>query len=68
MCKLSLPSWSRACGSHATTLSQWAHLANARTHSVKTRIQLDPATYNRGFIGGFKQVIQNEGAGASTLR
>ena len=64
MCKLPLPSWSRACGSHATTLSQWAHLANARTHSVKTRIQLDPATYNRGFIGGFKQVIQNEGAGA----
>lgn len=33
-------------------------------HSVKTRIQLDPATYNRGMIGGFKQVIQNEGAGA----
>ncbi|KAI3531224.1 hypothetical protein CABS01_05527 [Colletotrichum abscissum] len=31
---------------------------------VKTRIQLDPATYNRGMIGGFKQVIQNEGAGA----
>jgi len=31
---------------------------------VKTRIQLDPATYNRGLIGGFKQVIQNEGAGA----
>lgn len=31
---------------------------------VKTRIQLDPQTYNRGMIGGFKQVIQNEGAGA----
>ncbi|KAJ2891067.1 uncharacterized protein MKZ38_000948 [Zalerion maritima] len=31
---------------------------------VKTRIQLDPATYNRGMIGGFKQVVQNEGAGA----
>ncbi|ROV97799.1 hypothetical protein VPNG_08665 [Cytospora leucostoma] len=31
---------------------------------VKTRIQLDPKTYNRGMIGGFKQVIQNEGAGA----
>ncbi|KAJ5642204.1 mitochondrial phosphate carrier protein [Penicillium lividum] len=31
---------------------------------VKTRIQLDPATYNRGMIGGFKQVIQSEGAGA----
>ncbi|KAL6855439.1 mitochondrial phosphate carrier protein [Amphichorda felina] len=31
---------------------------------VKTRIQLDPKTYNRGLIGGFRQVIQNEGAGA----
>ncbi|KAI1245353.1 mitochondrial phosphate carrier protein [Eutypa lata] len=29
---------------------------------VKTKIQLDPATYNRGMIGGFRQVIQNEGA------
>jgi solute carrier family 25 phosphate transporter 3 len=32
--------------------------------SVKTRIQLDPATYNKGFIGGFRQVIAKEGAGA----
>ncbi|ODM24065.1 Mitochondrial phosphate carrier protein [Aspergillus cristatus] len=31
---------------------------------VKTRIQLDPATYNRGMIGSFRQVIQNEGIGA----
>jgi len=31
---------------------------------VKTRIQLDPTTYNKGFIGGFKQVIEAEGAGA----
>ncbi|BDD57241.1 mitochondrial phosphate carrier protein [Monascus purpureus] len=31
---------------------------------VKTRIQLDPVTYNRGLFGGFKQVIANEGAGA----
>ncbi|OJD18504.1 hypothetical protein AJ78_01493 [Emergomyces pasteurianus Ep9510] len=31
---------------------------------VKTKIQLDPKTYNRGMIGGFKQVIQNEGAAA----
>jgi solute carrier family 25 phosphate transporter 3 len=31
---------------------------------VKTRIQLDPVTYNNGMIGGFKKVIQNEGAGA----
>ncbi|KAI0012548.1 mitochondrial phosphate carrier protein [Xylariaceae sp. FL0662B] len=31
---------------------------------VKTRIQLDPVVYNRGMFGGFRQVIQNEGAGA----
>jgi len=31
---------------------------------VKTRIQLDPTKYNQGFIGGFKQVIEAEGAGA----
>ena len=31
---------------------------------VKTRIQLDPTKYNQGFIGGFKQVIGSEGAGA----
>jgi len=31
---------------------------------VKTRIQLDPVTYNRGLFGGFRQVIANEGAGA----
>jgi len=31
---------------------------------VKTRIQLDPVKYNQGFIGGFKQVIAEEGAGA----
>jgi len=31
---------------------------------VKTRIQLDPATYNRGLIGGISQVVKNEGAGA----
>ncbi|KAI1470989.1 mitochondrial phosphate carrier protein Mir1 [Daldinia caldariorum] len=31
---------------------------------VKTRIQLDPATYNRGLFGGIRQVVANEGAGA----
>lgn len=31
---------------------------------VKTRIQLDPVTYNRGLVGGFRQVIAKEGAGA----
>merc|ERR1711967_168968 len=31
---------------------------------VKTRIQLDPITYNQGMIGGFRQVIAAEGAGA----
>lgn len=33
-------------------------------YSVKTRIQLDPVTYNKGLFGGFRQVIQNEGAAA----
>lgn len=31
---------------------------------VKTRIQLDPITYNKGLIGGFRQVVAKEGAGA----
>ncbi|KAL0633136.1 mitochondrial phosphate carrier protein [Maublancomyces gigas] len=31
---------------------------------VKTRIQLDPIKYNKGLIGGFKQVVKSEGAGA----
>jgi len=31
---------------------------------VKTRIQLDPVTYNRGLFGGIKQVIATEGSGA----
>lgn len=30
---------------------------------VKTRIQLDPVKYNKGLIGGIKQVIAEEGAG-----
>jgi solute carrier family 25 phosphate transporter 3 len=32
--------------------------------SVKTRIQLEPATYNKGTISAFRQVIASEGAGA----
>lgn len=31
---------------------------------IKTRIQLDPVKYNKGLIGGFRQVVANEGAGA----
>merc|ERR1719311_1215128 len=31
---------------------------------VKTRIQLDPVTYNRGLFGGMKQVAAKEGGGA----
>jgi solute carrier family 25 phosphate transporter 3 len=30
---------------------------------VKTRIQLDPVKYNRGLVGGFSQVIAEEGMG-----
>lgn len=33
---------------------------------VKTRIQLDPVTYNKGMITGFRQIIANEGAMALT--
>ncbi len=39
------------------------HCSNA-CHSVKTRIQLEPTIYNKGMIGGFRQVIASEGAGA----
>ena len=28
---------------------------------VKTRIQLDPATFNKGLIGSFKQILAAEG-------
>ncbi|KAL9052919.1 MAG: hypothetical protein Q9162_005097 [Coniocarpon cinnabarinum] len=31
---------------------------------VKTRIQLDPVTYNTGMFGGFRKVVATEGAGA----
>ena len=31
---------------------------------VKTRIQLQPEVYNKGMIGGFRQVIAAEGVGA----
>ena len=31
---------------------------------VKTKIQLEPTVYNRGMIGGFKQLIEKEGMGA----
>ncbi|EEQ89723.2 hypothetical protein RJZ56_004728 [Blastomyces dermatitidis] len=31
---------------------------------VKTKIQLEPQTYNRGMIAGFRQVVRNEGAAA----
>ena len=31
---------------------------------VKTRMQLDPAKYNKGLVGGFKQIIAEEGSGA----
>ncbi|KAF9159782.1 mitochondrial phosphate carrier protein [Actinomortierella ambigua] len=31
---------------------------------VKTRIQLEPTVYNKGMIGGFRQVVKAEGAGA----
>jgi len=40
------------------------HAALTPVDVVKTRIQLDPQTYNKGMIGGFRQIIAKEGAGA----
>jgi solute carrier family 25 phosphate transporter 3 len=43
------------------------HGAMCPVDVVKTRIQLQPEKYNKGMIGGFKQVIAEEGvAGLST--
>jgi len=39
----------------------FTHGAVCPVDVVKTRIQLEPAKYNRGMIGGFKQVISEEG-------
>jgi len=33
---------------------------------VKTRVQLDPVKYNQGLVGGFRQIISEEGAMALT--
>lgn len=40
------------------------HGAMTPVDVVKTRIQLSPEIYNKGMIGGFRQVIAAEGAGA----
>lgn len=42
----------------------FTHAALCPVDVVKTRIQLQPEVYNRGMIGGFKQVIAAEGVGA----
>jgi len=39
------------------------HAALVPVDVVKTRIQLSPEIYNKGMIGGFRQIIQTEGAG-----
>lgn len=40
------------------------HAALCPVDVVKTRMQLDPIKYNKGMIGGFRQVIGEEGMGA----
>jgi solute carrier family 25 phosphate transporter 3 len=42
----------------------FTHGALCPVDVVKTRIQLDPITYNQGLIGGMKKVVAEEGAGA----
>ncbi len=39
------------------------HAAMCPVDVVKTRIQLDPVTYNKGLIGGIRQVVAAEGLG-----
>lgn len=56
--------WEALRANATYVLANYFAANTAGSNSVKTRIQLDPATYNRGMIGGFKQVVQNEGAGA----
>ena len=50
-----------AAGGICTSLT---HGAVTPMDVVKTRIQLDPVKYNRGFIGTFQQIVQAEGPGA----
>jgi solute carrier family 25 phosphate transporter 3 len=40
----------------------FTHSAVCPVDVVKTRIQLEPQKYNKGMIGGFRQVIAEEGA------
>jgi len=40
------------------------HAAVCPVDVVKTRMQLDPAKYNKGMIAGFRQVVASEGVGA----
>jgi len=64
---LLLPAAYLAVRSHAESSSlilAITHGALTPVDVVKTRIQLDPVVYNRGLIGGIRQVISNEGAGA----
>jgi solute carrier family 25 phosphate transporter 3 len=42
------------------------HAALTPVDVVKTRVQLDPVKYNKGLVGGFRQVIAEEGAVALT--
>lgn len=49
------------CGGICCSLT---HGALCPVDVVKTRIQLDPVTYNKGLIGGFRQVVAAEGMGA----
>lgn len=38
------------------------HAALTPVDVVKTRVQLDPLKYNKGLLGGFRQIIAEEGA------
>jgi len=42
------------------------HAALTPIDVVKTRVQLDPVKYNKGLLGGFRQIIAEEGASTLT--
>ncbi|KAK7517765.1 mitochondrial carrier domain-containing protein [Phyllosticta citriasiana] len=58
-----LPLYSRFAFAGAVCCSI-THGALTPVDVVKTSIQLDPVKYNKGLIGGFRQIIAEKGAGA----
>ena len=57
---VTLVAWQRAIAGMSAYCC--ATVVSSPVDVVKTRMQLNPAKYNQGMIGGFKMVIAEEGA------